>query len=62
MVARLKFAELAVGEKFFDPKSGDNSAGVYIKHRYVSRHLFMNQYVYDYDVCDVTIARGLNES
>ena len=36
-----------------------NSAGELVKVRYVATHCFAGQLVTDYDVCDVTIARGL---
>ena len=36
-----------------------NSIGVVVKIRYIASHDFLSQKVNDYDVCDVTIARGL---
>lgn len=38
-----------------------NLAGEVVKERYVATHEFMGQIVTDYDVCAVTIARGLIE-
>ena len=38
-----------------------NLAGEIVKQRYVSTHIFLGQTVTDYDVCAVTIARGLIE-
>lgn len=36
-----------------------NSAGEVVRVRYVATHSFLGQVVADYDVCDVTIAKGL---
>lgn len=35
-----------------------NLKGEVVKTRYVSSHKFLGQEVFDYDVCEVTIARG----
>ena len=37
-----------------------NIAGQIVKERYVASHMFMGQYIIDYDVNEVTIARGLD--
>lgn len=39
-----------------------NSAGEVVKVRHVATHAFLGQTITDYDVCDVTIARGLIQS
>lgn len=36
-----------------------NNAGESVRVRYVATHQFMGQAITDYDVCAVTIARGL---
>ena len=38
-----------------------NSKGYLVRLRYVSVHEFMGQFVYEYDVCDATIAMGGGE-
>jgi len=46
-------------ETVVDMLTTKNLAGEVVKVRYVSEHDLMGQPVKDYDVCAVTIARGL---
>jgi len=39
-----------------------NAAGEIVRIRYVASHEFCGQTVFDYDVCDTTIARSLFEA
>ena len=39
-----------------------NEAGEVVKTCYVGTHQFMGQTVTDYDICDTSIARGLDNS